>query len=330
MTASLRSCWKNCAVAPDPEIERIDRMEDELIPLSPGVAKIRELISCLEMCHHKAGRWIDNVLAAIASGESAKGLGTRAPDQVHPVENIWQNACAALMAWCAGCPAASLDMNIGPIPASQLLDGLGPRSPLKEWQTQRVAERIRSCIHWPRSGEDPSSQYRWILYNPAGTDAMYFLQCPDYYREQEEFWLATARTILQDRIDGHPAEISLGLAIDMLWPCHWRFIDNLRIVLDAIGGRLQLDTPYAACGRNIGLLPTHDQMAILSHTLFYYAMGGGSGEQADPAILARLGESSAVKSWLAASLGKTIRLQINPPADIIVLSALEGPDWIRE
>ncbi len=34
-----------------------------------------------------------------------------------------------------------------------------------------------------------------------------------------------------------PEELSLALAIDMLWPCHWRFEDNLQIVLDAIGGR---------------------------------------------------------------------------------------------
>ena len=330
MTAAIRTGWRNCALSTDPEMERIDRMEDALPPPPPGAVKIRELITGLELCHHKAARWIDNLLAAIASGDTSKGLGTRAPEQFHPAESIWQNACAALMAWCAGTPVSSLDMNIGTYPASELLAGLGPRSPLKEWQAQRIIDKIRSCLYWPRFGQDPSSSYRWILFNPAGTDSMYYSHCPDDFREHEDFWLATARTILHDRLDGHAAELPLGLAIDQLWPCHWRFPDNLRIVLDAIGGNLHPATPFAACGRNIGLLPNRDRLACISHSLLSYGTGMDREVETDAAVLTVLGEPSDVKRWLAASLGKTIRLQMDPPADIRALSALAGPAWIRE
>ena len=152
MVTSLRSWWRNCALDADSEILCIDSMEDSLAPLDPNISRIRELISTLELCHHKADRWIDNIVAAIGSGETQKGLGTRLPGRQHPAEQVWKNAGAALSAWCAGCPSTSVDMSVGSVPASRLLDCLGERSPLKEWQVQRVIDKIRSLIHWPLSG----------------------------------------------------------------------------------------------------------------------------------------------------------------------------------
>ena len=72
-----RSWWRNCAQEPDSEMLQIDRMEDDLAPIAPDVLRIRELISTLEMCHHKAERWVDNIIEAIATGQTTKGLGTR-------------------------------------------------------------------------------------------------------------------------------------------------------------------------------------------------------------------------------------------------------------
>jgi len=137
-------------------------MEDHIAPIDPKVAQIRELISSLELCHHKAERWIGNIIKAIGAGETRKGLGTRSPGQLHPAEEVWQNACAALSAWCAGRPGAKVELSIDTVPASQLLACLGERSPLKEWQVQRVIEKIRSAIRWPQSGDDPTAQYEWI------------------------------------------------------------------------------------------------------------------------------------------------------------------------
>ena len=164
MATSCRSWWRNCALHADPEITAIDGMEDRIAPIGANVSKIRELISSLELCHHKADRWVYNIIEAIGAEETTKGLGTRSPGQQHPSETVWQNACAALSAWCAGCPSTKVDLPIDTIPASRLLACLGERSPLKEWQVQRVIEKIRSVIHWPRSGcDDPAAQYVWIL-----------------------------------------------------------------------------------------------------------------------------------------------------------------------
>jgi len=267
MTTSCRSWWRNCALHADSGILAIDEMEDRIAPIGANASKIRELISSLELCHHKADRWVCNIMEAIGAGETTKGLGTRSPGEQHPSETVWQSACAALSAWCAGCPSTEVDLPIDTIPASRLLACLGERSSLKEWQVQRVIEKIRSAIHWPQSLDDPTAQYVWILLGGGEYELAYRNECPEHYKEHEEFWLRTVRTMVHDSENGHETELSLGLAIDMLMPCHWRFVENFRIVLEAIGGRLNPEKPFAACGRNITLVPIRRRMEIVSNTL---------------------------------------------------------------
>ncbi len=330
MTTTCRSCWRNCALEADSEVLDIDRMEDEIAPIAPSVSRIRELISSLELCHHKADRWVNNIIQAIGAGETQKGLGTRSPGQEHPAEKVWQNACAALSAWRAGCPSTKVDLSIDTVPAFRLLACLGERSPLKEWQVQRVIEKVRSAIHWPQSSDDPTAQYVWILLSGGEYEAAYRNECPEHYKEHEDFWLSTVRTIVHDSENGQEAELSLGLAIDMLMPCHWRFVTNLQIVLEAIGGKLNLDKPFAACGRNITLVPIRRRMEIVSNTLKVFCGDPESDLEVEGELLELLGKPTEVKKWLAASLNKTIRLQLSPPAEIRSISALKGPDWITQ
>ncbi len=330
MTTSCRSWWRNCAREVDEEILAIDKMEDHITPIGPDATSIRELISTLELCHHKVERWVSNIIEAIGVGETSKGLGTRSPGQQHPAEKVWQNACAALSAWCAGCPSMSVDLSVGTFPASRMLAALGERSPLKEWQIQRVIEKIRSSIHWPQSLDDPTAQYVWILLGEGDYESVYRSQCPEHYKEHEDSWLKTVRTIIHDHENGDEADLSLGLAIDMLWPCHWNFLENLQIVLEAIGGRIKPEKPFAACGRNIILLPIRRRMEIVSNTLKVFCGAPESNQGMDRYLLALLGKPTEVKKWLAASLDKTIRLQLSPPAKLRAMSALAGPDWIRQ
>ena len=328
MTRSLRPWWSNCALKPDPEILEIDKMEDRITPLTQNISKIRELISSLELCHHKADRWDTNIIEAIGTGETQKGLGTRPADRVHSVERVWQNACTALSAWCAGGPNEKINISIDTVPAANLLSCLGDRSPLKEWQVQRVIEKIRSTIQWPQSLNDSTAQYAWLLLGGGEYELAYRKECPDYYKEHEDFWIKTVRTIIHDTESGEQAELSLGLAIDMLMPCHWRFVKNLQIVLGAIGGELHPDEPFAACGRNINLLPIRHRMAIISNTLKVFYGEPEKNIATDKLSLSLLGEPTEEKRWLAASLDKTIRLQLNPPSDLRAISALSGPDWL--
>jgi hypothetical protein len=327
---SLRSWWRNCALEPDYEILEIDKKEDGIAPISEEISKIRELISSFELCHHKARQWIHNIIEAIGTGRTTKGLGTRSPEEQHPFEKVWQNACAALNFWCAGCPSSKIDLNISTLPASQLLSCLGERSPLKEWQVQRVVDKIRTHIHWPHFTDHPMTQYQWILLSGGEYESFYRKTCPKIYIEHEDFWQKTAKTIIHDNIKGEKTDLSLGLAIDMLWPCHWNFVQNLHIVLQAIGGRLNPQQPFAACGRNIAMLPYAAQLKIVSNTLKVFCGNEESSQHVDQILLILLGKHTQVKRWLAASLEKTIRLQLYPPSQLMRMSSLAGPEWIKQ
>jgi hypothetical protein len=105
--------------------------------------------------------------------------------------------------------------------------------------------------------------------------------------------------------------------------------EKIRIVLDAIGGKLNSEKPFAACGRNISLLPIRRRMEVVSKTLRVFC-GPESDQEADRDLLGLLGKPTEVKKWLAASLDKTIRLQLSPPAELRAMSALAGPEWIKQ
>jgi hypothetical protein len=192
-----------------------------------------------------------------------------------------------------------------------------------------VIDKIRGSIGWPHLDPDFTAGYAWLLLGGGEDESIYRDRCPEQYKEHEELWLQTVRTILHDTERGDEAELSLGLAIDMLWPCHQSFVDNLWIVLEAIGGHLRARRPFAACGRNIGLLPNRGRLEAVSSTLNTYWSETDTDGDLDQDLLAALGEPTEAKKWLAASLDKTVRLQLDPPPSARAMSAMSGPDWIR-
>ena len=329
MSESCNSCWRNCAFEADDEMRSIDALGDLIAPTPPEISRIRKLISSLELCHHKAERWVDNILEAIANGATTKGLGKRPTGQVHRAERTWQDVCNVLSKWCSSDVSSPVEAYIGAIPTAKLLAGLGEPSPLKKWQVQRVIERIQSVLDWSRSEDHPATNYEWILLSGGDYEVAYRKDCPAPYQDQKHFWLATVQTKIHDTDHGQASELSLGLAIDMLWPCNWNFMANLQIVLNAIGGQLQPDRPFAACGRNISLIPNQERMRKIASTLKAFCSEAAAGET-DPTILELLGEPTQEKCWLAASLAQTIQLQLDPPAAMLEASSLEGPEWINE
>lgn len=322
-----RSWWRNCAAAPDREILAIDELEDEISPLAPGIARTRELISTLELCHHKAERWVTNIISSIATGDTTKGLGTRAAGVTHPVERTWKSACAALSAWCAGCPAASVDLSIGGMLGSELLARLGPRTPLKEWQVHRIIENTRGYIGWPGNQHEPTGGYVPLLEAGSGYETMERTVCPEQYREHADFWHRTVRTkILDTELGDHHSvygdlgygertALSLATAIDMLQPCHWDYVRNLETVLGVIGGDPIPQRPFAFCARNIKLAPIRERMKTVSHTLQVFCEHRPFDDGVDREMLRLLGERTRQRQWLASSLEKTIRLQLDLGAD---------------
>jgi hypothetical protein len=297
-------------VEPDAEMREIDALEDDISPLDPAALRIRELISTLELCHHKAERWVHNIIEAIGSGDTAKGLGTRTPGQLHPAERVWQNVCTALTAWCAGSPADSVDITVGDRHAGDLLGRLGQRSPLKEWQVQRVTERVRDFIGWPWLKRNASLEYVPVLEYGTDYESLRRTECPEYYHEHLDCWQETVGTVIRNTEDGKAVDLSLAIAIDLLMPCNWNFIRNLEIVMGAIGGDLDPIGPFVACAWNIKLSPIHGRMRTVCHTLRVFLENRQPDDRADVKLLGLLGEASREKQWLAASLDKTIRLQL--------------------
>ena len=71
-------------------------------------------------------------------------------------------------------------------------------------------------------------------------------------------------------------------------------------------------------------------MEIVSNTLNVFSGTPESNKEIDKNLLDLLEEPTKIKKWLAASLAKTIQLQLNPPAKMRAISALAGPDWIKQ
>ncbi len=305
-----RECWVNCGVETDQEMLQIDRQEDELSPLGEGVTRIRRLISTLEMCHHKAERWVESIIEAIGAGDTARGLGTRSPGELHPAERDWMNACTALSTWCAGGPASSVELTIGDRSAGSLLSRLGQRTALKEWQVQRAIGRIREFIGWPRSMQHGDSPYVFMEECGADFEAPRGAGCPEHYREHEDFWRRTMQARIHDTVDGEAGDISLAVAIDLMFPCNWNFVDNLDIVLGAIGGDTHSARPLAVCARNIRHSPIRERMRAICRTLQSSLQDQHPESDVDDAVLEALGDLTGPGRWLVASLDKTIRLQL--------------------
>ncbi len=97
----------------------------------------------------------------------------------------------------------------------------------------------------------------------------------------------------------------------MLWTCHYDYVQKLENVLGVVGGDSNPRRPFAFCARNIKLSPLRESMKTASHTFQVFCRDLPPDDDVDEELLASLGEPSRQRQWLAASLGKTIRLQMD-------------------
>ena len=138
----------------------------------------------------------------------------------------------------------------------------------------------------------------------------------EHYKDASEFLEQTKETIIHDTVDGHEARMSLSMAIDMLEPCNWDFVGSIVTLMKAIGGELHPERPYVCHQRNLRLSPLCDRLVTISNTLAAFWKEEDSTEGVDTNLLTVLGAMTPEKRWLAASLDKTIRLQLGATADL--------------
>ena len=82
-----------------------------------------------------------------------------------------------------------------------------------------------------------------------------------------------------------------------------------------VGGELSPRQPYACCARNLKLNSLYGRLETISNTLGVFWKGEKPGEDTDFTNLASPGQAIDLKRWLAASMDKTMRLQLYAPSD---------------
>jgi hypothetical protein len=301
---TCRMCWQNCGVEADDEILYIDKMEDDIAPLDEQAVRIRELITRFESCYHQADKQAELIARAIGAGRCPPESSERPPERKKELEN----SRLILSRWCENPSVRDINLNVGGINANDLLSYIGKASPLKIWQVRRIVDKVGSALEPDRPYHNLAldiGDYGGPAKNPAG----------EFYKNNAAFLEHTKAAIIHDTVDGKKAKISLALAIDLLMPCHWDFVEALVVLLKAIGGELSPRRPYTCCARNLRLSPLYDRLGIISNTFGVFWKDEKPGKNIDSDILACLGQATAVKRWLAASMDKTMRLQLQAPAD---------------
>lgn len=305
MSYNLRSCWLNCygpddkRFLRDKELIAIDAMEDSIAPLDEQTIQIRQVITRFEACYHEADKEAEYIVKAIAAGHCLEQSQQRPPKRKKELENTHH----ILSMWCENTAIKGVDLDVGGVPSDKLLDYLGKPTPLKIWQVQRVIEKLKQTL-------DPSNPYYVMTFDSAEAGGPGAVKDDDYYKAQSDFFDQTTGAMIHYTLDGEKAQMSLAMAIDLFRPCNWNFVGNLEIVLKAIGGDYCPDKIFAPCSLNAKLTPLRDRMRVISNTLKTFCDGREKGKDVDGDILALLGAKTNEKHWLAASLDKTIRLQL--------------------
>jgi len=303
MSDTFRPCWQNCFLPDDEhalrdeELAAIDAMEDSISPLDDDAVRIRRLITCFESCYHEVDRQAELIIKAIGSGRPPAESGDRPPERKRDL----QNCRDVLFAWCEDAIDNVWDKEVGGISAEQFAGFIGEQTPLKIWQVRRIIDKVTIAL-------DPSKPYHYLALNAGEPGEM----GAEYYSDDTDFLAQTAETIIHDTVDGVDAQITLAIAIDRLQTCNWNFVNNLVVLLKAIGSDLHPDKSFACCERNILSTPLRERLEIISNTLRAFRRSKDAGKQIDADILALLGTGTPVKFWLAASLDKTISSQLDP------------------
>jgi len=302
--ATLGEYCQACAIEADAEVHEIDRMEDAISPLDEETAKIRRLITRLEMCYHEADIEAQRIIKAIGSGRYPPESNERPPQRKKELEDCYQ----ILSCWCEDTAVKDIDSELAGISARKLLSTIGEASPLKLWQVERIVDKVRSAL-------EPNRAYHRMVLDLGDYGEPGARPVGDHYKGAAEFLEQTKEMIIHDTVDGQEAKMSLAMAIDMLEPCNWDFVGSIVTLLKAIGGELRPERPYACHQRNLKLSPLCDRLVIVSNTLGVFWKEEETNSKADQDILDYLGEVTPTKRWLSASLDKTIRLYLEIPPD---------------
>jgi hypothetical protein len=217
-------------------------LEDSINPLDDQTVAIRQLITRFEACYHEADKEAERIIKALCAGRCPKESKTRPPRRKKEL----QNSRRILSRWCKNPTIKGMNLDVGGIPADELVGFIGKPTPLKVWQVGRIVDKISQAL-------DPNRPYHTMALDVADYGEPGTYPAGKYYQDRSTFLEQTKRAIIHDTVDGRKSKVSVAMAIDLLMPCHWDFVGALVIILKAIGGDLHPDKPFACCARNIKL-----------------------------------------------------------------------------
>jgi hypothetical protein len=299
-----RPWWRDYVEEADSEILTIDKLEDAITPLGEQTTRIRQLITGLEPCYHEADKEAERIVKAIGCGQCPEESNERPPQRKKELEDCYQ----ILSHWCEDTAVKDIDLDLAGISAKELLSFIGEASPLKVWQVERIVDKVRSAL-------EPNRPYHMMVLDLGDYGEPGARPVGEYYKDEAEFVQQTKETIIHDTVDGQEAKMSLAMAIDMLEPCNWDFVGSIVTLLKTIGGELRPERPYVCHQRNLKLSPLCERLRTISNTLGIFWKKEETEKSIDSNILTLLGEATPIKRWLAASLDKTIRLQLEGNSD---------------
>ena len=306
-----RPCWVNCWSSDDDsfleesELVAINALEDSLAPLDENTIAIRQLITGFEACYHEADKEAERIVRAIGSEQPPKESSERPPQRKRELENCRR----ILSAWCEDPAATGIGLDVGGIAANDLLSFIGQPTRLKIWQVRRIVERITEAL-------DPGQPYHRMALDLGDYGEPGAISAGEHFKNEQAFLNRTTETIIHDTVDGQPAQISLAFAIDLLMPCHWDFALTVATILKAVGEDLHPKRPLALCSRNLSQSLLCERLKTISNTLRAFCDDPAAPKDTDACLLSSLIPSNPQKHWLAASLDKTIRLQLEAHPDI--------------
>jgi len=193
----LEEYCKACGIEADAEVLEIDRMEDSIAPLDDDMAKIRQLISSIELCYHEADKEAEYIAQAIGAGQSPPRSDERPPQRKKELEDCRQ----ILSSWCENPSVSGINLELGGISAGELLNSIGSPTPLKLWQVKRIVDKVTQAL-------DPSRPFHNIVldlghYGEPGANPV-----GDYYKDNLDFVKKTIDTVIHDTINGQKAKIT--------------------------------------------------------------------------------------------------------------------------
>jgi len=286
-------------------------MEDALSEEERGRAlPVRRLITRFESCHWNSERWLERIVQAIAEERVPPPSGR--PRREHPLAQMLVCLRRTLIHWVTRSTAALAECTILDRSGAQVVRLLGPWTAYKAWVVERVIEGLER--HMCSAG---------LLERPEGSLTKFTLGGLTLESPEAELTFAESLDLLaqarsqrvkvKPEAGGPVQEHSLALVIGSLYPCnkyYLQFLFALFEVLDTPDEERILPSPF--CG-NLSQ-SRHRRIYRAIKTLRQYPgrppQGSLPGEEA---ILAQLGEPTAVKRWPVAWLEKTLREQTPPP-----------------